>query len=81
MYKLKTMTRQILIEKVLTKIKMLPEEKIKEVDNFADFLLNKIDDRIVTEGIQKIVSESKAFEFLNEEEELYSVNDLKEKYK
>jgi len=75
------MTRQILIEKVLTKIKMLPEEKIKEVDNFADFLLNKIDDRIVTEGIQKIVSESKAFEFLNEEEELYSVNDLKEKYK
>ena len=75
------MSRQILIEKVLKKIKLLPDSKLQEVNDFADFLLNRIDDRLLTEGIRNMVADSKAFEFLNEEEDLYSVNDLKERYK
>lgn len=75
------MTRQILIEKVLKKIKLLPDSKLQEVNDFADFLLNRIDDHILTEGIRHMAADSKAFEFLNEEEDLYSVNDLKERYK
>lgn len=75
------MTRQILIEKVLKKIKLLPDSKLEEVNDFADFLLNRLDDHRLTEGIRNMVSDSKAFEFLNEEEDLYSVNDLKERYK
>jgi len=51
-----------------------------EVNDFADFLLSKIDDKITLEGIQKLTSDSKAFDFLKDEENLYSVNDLKEKY-
>lgn len=75
------MNRQILIKKVLNKINLLPDSKIQEVNDFADFLLGKIDDNITLEGIQKLVSDSQTFDFLKDEEDLYSVNDVKEKYK
>jgi hypothetical protein len=75
------MNRQVLIDNTINKIRQLPDKKIKEVNDFADFLLNKIDDKITIEGIQKIVSDSKTFDFLKDDEDLYSVNDLKEKYK
>lgn len=75
------MDRNLLIDSIVNKIRQLPEAKIMEVNDFADFLLSKIDDGILQEGIQKITSESKIFEYLLEEEDLYTVNDLKEKYK
>ena len=75
------MKRKILIENTIKKIRQLPDTKIKEINDFADLLLSKIDDKITLEGIQEIVSDSKTFDFLRDEEDLYSVNDLKEKYK
>jgi hypothetical protein len=74
------MDRKVLIEQTIKKIYQLPESKIQEINNFADFLLGKIDDTILQEGIQKLTSGSKGFEYLKNEEDLYSVNDLKEKY-
>ena len=73
--------RKVLIDNVIRKIKLLPDIKIREVNDFADFLLSKIDDKITLEGIQQITSDSKAFDFLKNEENLYSINDLKEKYR
>jgi hypothetical protein len=75
------MDRKDLIDRVIRKIKLLPDIKIREVNDFADFLLSRIDDKITLEGIQKLAVDSKVFEFLKDEEDLYSVNDLKEKYK
>ncbi|MCL5028773.1 MAG: hypothetical protein M1480_07105 [Bacteroidetes bacterium] len=75
------MNREVLIDDTLNKLRQLPEVKIKEVNDFAEFLLSKIDDKIVLEGIQKLISDSKSFDFLKDEEDLYTVNDLKEKYK
>jgi hypothetical protein len=75
------MERKVLIDIVISKIMLLPDTKIKEVNDFAEFLLSKIDDRITLEGIQKLTSDSKAFDFLKDDESLYSLNDLKEKYK
>ena len=72
---------EILIKDTLNKIYQLPDFKIQEINDFADFLLNRIDDKIVIEGIQKLTSNSKSFEYLKSEEDLYSVNDIKEKYK
>jgi len=74
------MDRQVLIETTVSKIRQLPDAKIKEINDFADFLLSKIDDRIIQEGIQKMTSDSKAFEFLKDEDDLYTLNDLKERY-
>lgn len=75
------MNRQVLIANTIDKIRQLPDVKIKEINDFADFLLSKIDDKIILEGIQKMVSDSKAFDYLEEEENLYTVEDLKERYK
>ncbi len=74
------MNRQVLIDTTVNKIRQLPDSKIKEINDFADFLLSKIDDKIILEGIQKLTSDSKAFEFLKDEDDLYTVNDLKERY-
>lgn len=74
------MSRQALIKNTIKKIEQLPDIKIKEVEDFAEFLLSKVDDKILVEGIQKLASDSKTFEFLKDEEDIYTVNDVKEKY-
>jgi hypothetical protein len=75
------MDRKDLIENTILKIKQLPDPKIREIHDFAEFLLGKIDDQILQQGIHELASQSSAFRYLNEEEDLYSVNDLKERYK
>ncbi len=73
--------RDFTIKNTIQKLNRLPDEKLPEVENFIDFLLAKMDDALLTEGIQELTSESKAFKYLEHEENLYSVEDLKEKYK
>jgi len=51
------------------------------VRDLVDFLSQKTDDQLLQQDIQKLASSSNAFSYLNEEEDLYSVNDLKERYK
>lgn len=58
----------------------LPDQKLIEVSDFTEFLLNKIDNQLLTEEIQKLASDSKTFKFL-EDEDLYSLEDLKKRYK
>ena len=74
------MTREIIIERTLKSINQLPEDKAAEISDFADFIFKRYEDQELTKSIQKITSESQAFEFLQNEEELYSIADLKEIY-
>ncbi len=74
------MTRDILIKNTIDNLTRLPNQKIKEVSDFADFLLSKTENQLLTEGIKNLTVEAKAFKFLEEDEDLYSVADLKEKY-
>ena len=74
-------TRDILIKKTLDNLTRLPDQKLREVSDFAEFLINKIEGRLMTEGFQKLTSDSKSFKFLETEEDLYSKADLKEVYK
>jgi len=71
------MTREAIIEKTLNAINQLPAEKAEEISDFADFIMKRYDEDKLTEGIQQLASNSMAFDFLNNEEELYSENDLK----
>ncbi len=75
------MSRDVLIKKTLDNLTRLPDQKLREVSDFTEFLIRKIEDRLITEGIQKLTSNSKSFQFLESEEELYSKEDLKEIYK
>ena len=74
------MTRQLIIERTLKAINQLPRDKAEEISNFADFILKRYEEYEITRGIHKITSESDTFNFLNEEEEIYSINDVKEVY-
>lgn len=75
------MDKQKLIEASVLKMNKLSESKLQEVEDFIEFLLNKIENETLNLGIQKLTEESSAFDYLKEEEELYSVSDLKEKFK
>lgn len=74
------MTKQIIIERTLKIINQLPEDKALEISNFADFIFKRFEEQELTKGIQKMVSDSQTFDFLKNEEEIYSLDDLKEIY-
>jgi hypothetical protein len=74
------MTRQAIIERTVKAINQLPEDKAEEISDFADFVSKRYEERQLTQGIQKLAADSNTFDFLNNEEELYSVVDLKEVY-
>jgi hypothetical protein len=74
------MSRETLIKKTFNTLSKLPQEKVKEVSDFADYILKQYDEEILQKGIEKLVSVSKTYNFLKDEEDLYSVEDLKEKY-
>jgi len=76
------MTRDELINSTIEKLKKLPEEKIKDVDDFIDFLESRImEDELIRKELKYLLLRSKSYDFLNEEEDLYTLNDLKEKYR
>ena len=74
------MTRKAIIERTIKAINQLPEEKAEQISDFADFLAKRYEENLLTKGIQTIAAKSQTFDFLNNEEEIYSVADLKEIY-
>ena len=74
------MEQEVLMEKTIHKIKQLPTARIQEVNDFVEFILQKSEDVLITEGLQQMSSSGRTYDFLNEESELYSVNDLKVRF-
>ena len=72
------MSRQALIEKAIRAINELPESKGEEVSDFIEFLIRKHENELLNEGISKLLTSSKSFEFLAEEDDLYTLSDIKE---
>lgn len=75
------MSREELIKSTIEKLNQLSDTRIQEVSDYVSFLASRIDDKIISEVIKTLTSNSKSYEFLHDEEELYQVNDLKEKYR
>ncbi len=74
------MTRQSIINRTVYALNQLPDEKAQEVFDFVEFLLKKYEDLIITRELQKLSAHGQTFDFLYEEEDLYSESDLKEVY-
>jgi hypothetical protein len=72
------MTKQLIIEKTVKVINQLPEEKAEEISDFADFIIKRYEEQRLIHGIQQLTSNSQTFDFLKDEEDLYSEADLKE---
>lgn len=49
-----------------------------EISDFADFVINRYKEQSLFEDIQNIISGSQSFDFLREEEAMYSLKDLKQ---
>ena len=74
------MEREVLVNKTIDRIERLPTMRIREVNNFVEFIIRKTEDASITEGLQQLSSSGNTFDFLHEEPELYSINDLKVKF-
>ncbi len=68
-----------IMQQTITTLAKLPLEKMLEVADFAEFILKKHEEEILQKGINQLVSDSQTFAFLNDEEDLYSIEDLKVK--
>lgn len=75
------MPKEILIQKTIKRLSHLPSDKINEVLDYVDFIAKKYEDEILQKGITTLVASSNTYKFLKDEEDLYSVNDLKAIYK
>ncbi|MBK8482979.1 MAG: hypothetical protein IPO78_13820 [Saprospiraceae bacterium] len=71
------MTKQAIIERTVKIINQLPESKAEEISDFADFVIKRYEEQSLIGGIQNIISSSQSFDFLSNEEEIYSEKDLK----
>ena len=74
------MTRQLIIERTIKAINQLPDDKAEEISDFADFIMKRFEDHSLTEGIKQLTSNSQVFDFLKNEEDVYSEADLKVLY-
>jgi len=74
------MNKHSIIERTLRAINQLPDDKAEEISVFADFLMKRYEEQKLTEGIQKLTASSQTFNFLTEEEDIYTEDDLKEVY-
>jgi uncharacterized membrane-anchored protein YjiN (DUF445 family) len=74
------MSKEAIITKTIEAINHLPEEKAIEISDFAVFIMKQYEDEMITKQIQQISSTGNSFQFLQNEEELYSENDIKEPY-
>jgi hypothetical protein len=75
------MERDVLVKRTIGNIKQLPVKRVHEVNDFVEFIMQKTNDSLITEGLQRLSSaSSQTYDFLKEEPELYSVNDLKVKF-
>ena len=75
------MTKEAIIQKTMEVLQALPADKIEEVSDFANYILRKYDDRLLQQGMQALIEKSDTFNFVEEEQEIYTVKDLKERYK
>jgi hypothetical protein len=75
------MTKEQLINKTLETLSQLPQDKIREINDFADYILKKYEEETIQKGAEQLMSNSKTFDFLKDEEDLYTSDDLKEKFK
>jgi len=75
------MEREVLIKKTIGNIEQLPIKRIQEVNDFVEFIIKRAEDDLITEGLQQLVSSSRStYDFLYDEPELYTINDLKLKF-
>ena len=73
------MSKDEMIAKNIAVLQKLPADKIAEVSDFADFILQRNEEKQITENITHLSAKTKSYKFLDEED-LYTLNDVKAPY-
>ncbi|MEO8885569.1 MAG: hypothetical protein ABI367_05860 [Mucilaginibacter sp.] len=73
------MTKQAIIKHTVSVINQLPPEKAVEISDFADSLIHRYEELQLSKDLTSLAS-GESFDFLNDEEDLYTENDIKEPY-
>ncbi|MDP2686860.1 MAG: hypothetical protein Q8O62_06540 [Aequorivita sp.] len=74
------MKKDSLIEETLSTLSKLPKEKITVIAEYASFLLAKYEEEQLQKGIEILIENSNSLDFLKEDEVIYTLEDIKEKY-
>ena len=74
------MNRQAIFNSTMDKIRQLPDEKIKEINDFVDFLHSKNDSALTQSGTNKSILEPNNFCFPDESEKLSYLNEPEQSY-
>ncbi|KIA86093.1 hypothetical protein [Kaistella jeonii] len=74
------MERVSFIEKTIKIINQLPENKVEEISDFAAFILKKYEESLLKDNIAELIEQSKSYDFLREDEVIYSISDVRLKY-
>lgn len=74
------MSKTELLEQTNKVLEKMPESSVLEVFHFAEYLLQKSEDPVSSFALAKLMATGKAFDFLEDEPELYTLNDCVEVY-
>jgi hypothetical protein len=69
------------MQRTISALERLSDKGLEEVAMFANRISGRTDDEKLVKGIQSMVSEGHALDFMSEEDDLYAITDLKERYK
>ena len=74
------MSKKEIIEKIINAINQLPQEKAEEISNFTDYIYNQYEVELLRAGMVVLTDESNSFEFIKNEDDVYSIADVKKIY-
>lgn len=75
------MNKDELIKDTTNKLKTLPYKEILQFNDMVGQSGAKLENKILSKGIENLMQSSKTFDFLKDEEDLYSKDDIIESYK
>ena len=61
------MKKAILFQQAIDNISRLPEQQLKEINDFAEFLLSRIQQEILSEEVSNTNLASNSYKFLDQE--------------
>ncbi len=74
------MTKQQIIIETVNILEKLPQEKAEEVRNLLLKYYEKKEEEIFEKGFEMLIQESNSYDFLKNEPDLYTLDDLIERY-
>ena len=74
------MEHEVLMNKTIRKIEQLPTPQVQKVNDFVEFIIRRTNDAMITEGLQRLSYCGQTYDFLYDEPDIYSINDLKVRF-